>query len=154
MNEKLNINNANVNKDNKISKHNNSYQPMYKYQKKYKIYETFQYNKYKELCSCSICNEFRALEICHIVPVSKGGSNEIHNIIFLCPTHHYLYDNGSLNDEEYGKIRDRIDLGIKYHELNYVNNPEEFKQICDKYIKIEATRDAIVVLRNDIKTIQ
>jgi RecJ-like exonuclease len=42
---------------------------------------------------CPICNT-NAGEIAHIKPVSKNLNNHPHNLIFLCPNHHTVYDYG------------------------------------------------------------
>lgn len=40
------------------------------------------------------------LELHHINPVSKGGSDEWNNIIPLCPNCHFLANNGLIKNEE------------------------------------------------------
>lgn len=42
---------------------------------------------------CPICNT-NAGEVAHIKPVSKTLDNHPHNLIYLCPNHHTLYDFG------------------------------------------------------------
>ena len=42
---------------------------------------------------CPLCNT-NVGELAHIKPVSKSFSNHPHNLIFLCPTHHTVYDFG------------------------------------------------------------
>jgi hypothetical protein len=53
---------------------------------------------------CEICGENRAVDKCHIIPSFLGGLLQAGNIIFLCPTHHRLFDNTMLSEEEWNKI--------------------------------------------------
>lgn len=50
---------------------------------------------------CAICGYDIHVEICHIKSVSSFNSsaklseiNDINNLIYLCPNHHYEFDNG------------------------------------------------------------
>ncbi|MGD0038035.1 MAG: HNH endonuclease [Bacteroidota bacterium] len=54
---------------------------------------------------CIICSEKRAINYCHIIPSSQGGNVESGNIIYLCPTHHFLFDHARLNKDEFDKIQ-------------------------------------------------
>lgn len=67
----------------------------------------------KENSQCAICNEKRALEFCHIIPVAflklipkefsdlgKGTDNGV----ILCKTHHWCFDHQDLTNEELEKI--------------------------------------------------
>lgn len=54
--------------------------------------------------ACEICGEKRLYNKCHIIPRWHGGMEEIDNIIFLCPTHHSLFDRGLLFKREFKKI--------------------------------------------------
>ena len=44
--------------------------------------------KYGHKCMWSRCNEEVELDVHHILPRSKGGSNKEKNLIVLCPNHH------------------------------------------------------------------
>ena len=51
----------------------------------------------KKVKICSTCGGKDDLELHHIVPVSKGGTNDYYNLIYLCHSchmklHHNLYD--------------------------------------------------------------
>ena len=55
---------------------------------------------------CKICNYSVHVEICHIKAVSDFSPetlikeiNDIYNLIYLCPNHHWEYDNGILDLE-------------------------------------------------------
>ena len=56
------------------------------------------------MLSCAICGYNKHIEIAHIKSVSSfndeatiGEINSIDNLIALCPTHHWEYDNGLFN---------------------------------------------------------
>jgi hypothetical protein len=53
---------------------------------------------------CEVCGESRLIHMSHIIPRRLRGSNGINNILFLCPTHHRLFDNCMLSREEWEKI--------------------------------------------------
>jgi len=60
------------------------------------------YNKiYKP---CEICGESRVTHYCHIIPRSEGGPSDERNYIYLCPTHHHLFDHNRLSKKEWEKI--------------------------------------------------
>lgn len=53
---------------------------------------------------CSICGQqFPAslLEIAHISPISQGGTNDIENLMVICPNCHFRLDNTSRPLREY-----------------------------------------------------
>lgn len=63
-----------------------------------------KYMKSGRMLSCAICGYNKHIEIAHIKPVSSfndeatiGEINSIDNLIALCPTHHWEYDNGLFN---------------------------------------------------------
>lgn len=58
---------------------------------------------------CEICGENRSIDRCHIIPNNIGGKLENHNILYLCPTHHRLFDRFVLTKDEW----DKIDWGKK-----------------------------------------
>jgi len=53
---------------------------------------------------CQICGERRVYNICHVIPREESGPKGSGNIIFLCPTHHFLFDHARLSKEEFEKI--------------------------------------------------
>lgn len=53
---------------------------------------------------CEICGENRAIDQCHIIPSALGGKLEADNLLYLCPTHHRLFDNTMLSHQEWDKI--------------------------------------------------
>lgn len=53
---------------------------------------------------CEICGENRTIDRCHIIPTRFGGEFNEGNILYLCPTHHRLFDRGKLTVEEIKKI--------------------------------------------------
>lgn len=59
-------------------------------QKKFgKIYERFGGR-------CFVCGFSSCVEICHIKPRYLGGSDEMDNLLLLCPNHHSMFDSGLL----------------------------------------------------------
>jgi len=61
---------------------------------------------------CAICEETRVIDIAHIIP-RKGRkmsrSDSLDNLLGLCPTHHRLFDEDSLSEEEYSKIESQVE---------------------------------------------
>lgn len=53
---------------------------------------------------CEICGESRVTHYCHIIPKSEGGPDHPENYVYLCPTHHHLFDQTRLSREEWGEI--------------------------------------------------
>ncbi|MBN1212597.1 MAG: HNH endonuclease [candidate division Zixibacteria bacterium] len=64
---------------------------------------------------CQICGERRVYNMCHVIPKSEGGSYDQGNIIYLCPTHHFLFDHARLSKAEFNKIY-RISLSSEARE--------------------------------------
>ena len=59
---------------------------------------------YARNTACEICGENRTIDCCHIIPARFGGEFNEENILYLCPTHHRLFDRGKLTLEEIKKI--------------------------------------------------
>ncbi|MDQ7779846.1 MAG: hypothetical protein RDV41_09065, partial [Planctomycetota bacterium] len=53
---------------------------------------------------CQICGERRVYNICHVIPLEEGGPRGTGNVVFLCPTHHFLFDHARLSKQEFDKI--------------------------------------------------
>lgn len=49
---------------------------------------------------CEVCGEVRAVNICHIIAREMGGRDQEDNYLFLCPTHHFLFDEARLTRAE------------------------------------------------------
>src|SRR5215204_1270528 len=45
-------------------------------------------------CAVPTCRQILAIDIHHIVEVSKGGSNDLQNLLALCPNCHTLHHRG------------------------------------------------------------
>jgi len=54
--------------------------------------------------ACEICGENRSIDRCHIIPDKLGGSKNEENILYLCPTHHRLFDRFMLSEAEWVQI--------------------------------------------------
>ncbi|NBM55821.1 hypothetical protein GWI68_13805 [Proteus sp. G2669] len=59
---------------------------------------------YKRNSPCQICGENRSIDKCHIIPARLGGLLTTDNLLFLCPTHHRLFDRFMLSKAEWGTI--------------------------------------------------
>jgi hypothetical protein len=59
---------------------------------------------FKQNTPCEICGENRAIDACHIIPNHMGGNIAPGNVLWLCPTHHRLFDRFLLSKDEYEKI--------------------------------------------------
>lgn len=68
---------------------------------------------------CEICGENRSIDQCHIIPKEHGGPKAPGNILYLCPTHHRLFDRLMLNNNEWNSInwttKNRISVNYAYH---------------------------------------
>lgn len=49
---------------------------------------------------CAICDFDIVVHVHHIIPSSIGGSNDISNLIVLCPNHHEMSDRGLITPED------------------------------------------------------
>lgn len=59
---------------------------------------------FKRNVSCEICGENRSIDKCHIIPNRTGGLKEDNNLLYLCPTHHRLFDRFMLTKKEWCSI--------------------------------------------------
>ena len=50
-------------------------------------------------CCYPNCDETDALDVHHIIPIEKGGTNKESNLIVLCPNHHRKADRGLISRE-------------------------------------------------------
>lgn len=53
---------------------------------------------------CEVCGENRSIDRCHIIPAQLGGTKTNPNLLYLCPTHHRLFDRFMLTEEEWNRI--------------------------------------------------
>lgn len=53
---------------------------------------------------CQICGENRTIDICHVIPAELGGAKRSFNTIYLCPTHHRLFDRHMLTRDEWNEL--------------------------------------------------
>jgi hypothetical protein len=58
----------------------------------------------KQAIPCEICGENRTTDICHIIPNRLRGTKKVDNTLFLCPTHHGLFDRCMLSQDEWDRI--------------------------------------------------
>ena len=61
---------------------------------------------------CNICGENRTLDVAHIIPKLENRKTRrlepADNLLGLCPTHHRLFDEDKLTDEEFSKIEEKV----------------------------------------------
>ncbi len=96
-------------------KHNAKIKPT---KRKALIHQNENSNELNNQQPCTICGEKRVINRCHIIPRENGGSNSEDNMIYLCPTHHFLFDQGRLSEEEFNKIdiSDKAKDSIEYFD--------------------------------------
>jgi len=58
----------------------------------------------KRYRKCEVCGEDRITNWCHMLPSSEGGPSDPSNYVYLCPTHHHLFDHNRLAKEEWEKL--------------------------------------------------
>lgn len=80
-------------------------------------WKVFRELKTAEGDSCRICPEVRTLDLCHIHGAKNGGPVVVTNCLLLCPTHHRLFDSGSLTLAEFEKIRSKVRSAEQVHKL-------------------------------------
>jgi len=73
---------------------------------------------------CDICGHI-GVEMAHIIPKSKGGSDAVNNILFLCPNHHKAFDYDPKLKEFIQKITDNYQREVdgKFVVLQLKNDP-------------------------------
>lgn len=91
---------------------------------------------------CVVCGiqETKILRAAHIVPVAKGGSDEIQNGICLCTNHEIAFDNGLLKIKPDGSI-EVISQDLKgiFDKIIYPKNKEEYPS--EKYLQMKYDND-------------
>lgn len=48
---------------------------------------------------CPFCGWTETFEVHHIIPRCEGGSDELSNLVMLCPNHHSLADLGKIGKD-------------------------------------------------------
>lgn len=80
---------------------------------------------------CCNCSKVRVLEKHHIVPVSRGGTEEENNLTFLCGECHGKAHNVSFRGKD-GLIKTAMDNKNKFlsHCAEWVHNNEDYIGEC------------------------
>ena len=87
--------------------------------------KTFEFIEQSKQQQCVICGEQRVVDRSHIIPREHSGSNSENNMIYLCPNHHFLFDQARLSKEEFNKINvsdkaeDSIEFFHKVHKTRH-----------------------------------
>lgn len=68
---------------------------------------------------CEVCNFDDVIEVHHLVSKKAGGSDEVNNLIILCPNHHSLLHHGLLkfNPEKFSFLNLPNDLSTSYQKI-------------------------------------
>lgn len=74
-----------------------------------RVYAKRAYDKSDKPKCCAICQYTRCYEVSHLDSVASfpddttiGFINRLDNLVALCPTHHWEFDNGFLSKEDFG----------------------------------------------------
>lgn len=67
---------------------------------------------------CFVCGFDEIVEVHHILPKHKGGTDDIENLVLLCPNHHALADRGmlSINNKVFPNYNSDVDLSTHPQE--------------------------------------
>lgn len=86
---------------------------------------SFEFVDQSKQQQCVICGEQRVVDSCHIISREDSGSSSEDNMIYLCPNHHFLFDQVRLSKEEFNKINvsdkaeDSIEFFHKAHKTRH-----------------------------------
>lgn len=91
---------------------------------------------------CEVCGEWRAVQLCHIIPRREGGSDHPRNYLKLCAIHHHLFDRHTLHPAEWAMLswEERpenvrtyaLSVRLERHKLNWKHGPKtEISQDCE-----------------------
>lgn len=93
--------------------------------------------------SCEICGENRTIDKCHIVPRRLKGADHDKNYLYLCPTHHRLFDRFMLSKDEWCRIdwSDKFEISQKYANLTIYELHCRSWNNCSGYTRLEVPED-------------
>ena len=57
---------------------------------------------------CLICGFDKIIDVHHLIPKSKGGSNSVDNLIVLCPNHHKMVHHADYRQEMLTAVSERM----------------------------------------------
>lgn len=49
---------------------------------------------------CPLCSWNKTWDLHHIIPRRHGGSDDLHNLVMLCPNHHSIADLGQIDNQK------------------------------------------------------
>jgi hypothetical protein len=79
-------------------------------------------------CANPTCQTTLALDHHHIVHVSESGTNEISNLLALCPTCHSLHHRGTISDRSIAKWKERV-VALNLRPRNELKDELKRKQL-------------------------
>lgn len=84
---------------------------------------------------CLICQFDKVIEVHHIKPKRKDGSDDLENLITLCPNHHVMSDRTMITQKE---LRDILSAryGYFYSENDVLNDEVELPKVSINHQKI------------------
>ena len=106
---------------------------------------------------CLLCEEFKPLEVHHLIPVKDGGSDDFDNAVSLCPNCHEIYGDNPSKRKWIKEKRDfwyekceKILIHDNLEQLGKVYNIIE-KEILKKDEKINNLEQKITILSETIQ---
>ena len=100
---------------------------------------TNSYAGFDQHVPCEVCGENRAIDRCHIIPSMLGGAKSDANTIYLCPTHHRLFDRCLLGKAEWEEIdfsrKSKASANYAYYVLRPALEKHWMKQEEGRYEK-------------------
>lgn len=109
---------------------------------------------------CSRCQSL-PVEVCHIIPRKDGGTDDIKNLIALCPNCHKMYDNGNINREQIISLKNwwlkqvEPSLNSPYYQPELLRNIDfKLKKIqMDNQQGIKNIQDELYDLKNTMRNL-
>lgn len=103
---------------------------------------------------CSRCQSL-PVELCHIIPMRDGGTDNINNLIALCPNCHRMYANGNINREQIISLKNWWLKQVEPSLNSPYFQPELLSNIDFKLKKIQMdNQQGIKTIQNEINDLK